>query len=252
MSGCAAVCGGIGWKPVPAACDPGPVSWDERFAADYETWSAHMTADIAFYVELARRADGPLVELAAGSARVAIPVARATGERVIGIDTSPAMLEQARTAAARAGVDLDLRLGDMRDLDLTEPAALIYCPFRALLHLPTWADRRRTFERVAAALAPAGRFAWNALAMDHRIAATLDGQHQQNPVPHTVYYSVGDNRIDLVRRDGATSRLWWATRNEWLGLLDVAGLQLETLHGGFAGEPFTDDSDEYVFVARRR
>ena len=59
-------------------------------------------------------------------------------------------------------------------------------------------------------------------------------------------------RIDLVRGDGATSRLWWATRNEWLGLLDVAGLQLETLHGGFAGEPFTDDSDEYVFVARRR
>ena len=242
----------IGWKPVPAACDPGPVSWDERFAADYETWSAHMTADIAFYVELARRADGPLVELAVGNGRVAIPVARATGERVIGIDTSPAMLEQARTGAARAGVDLDLRLGDMRDLDLTEPAALIYCPFRALLHLPTWADRRRTFERVAAALAPAGRFAWNALAMDHRLAATLDGQHQQNPVPHTVHYSVGDNRIDLVRGDGATSRLWWATRNEWLGLLDVAGLQLETLHGGFAGEPFTDDSDEYVFVARRR
>jgi SAM-dependent methyltransferase len=227
------------------------MSWDERFATDYETWSAHMTADIAFYVELARRADGPLVELAVGNGRVAIPVARATGRRVIGIDTSPAMLEQARTGAARAGVDLDLRLGDMRDLDLIEPAALIYCPFRALLHLATWTDRRRTFERVAAALATTGRFAWNAFAFDHRIAAHLDGRHQHEPVPHTVHYSVGDNRIDLVRDDGATSRLWWATKNEWLGLLDVAGLDVETLHGGFAGEPFTDDSQEYVFVARR-
>ena len=127
----------IGWKPVSAGCDAGPVTWDERFAGDYEIWSAHMIADIAFYVELARRANGPLVELAVGNGRVAIPVARATGQRVIGIDTSPAMLEQARAGAARAGVDLDLRLADMRDLDLTEPAALIYCPARALLHLPT-------------------------------------------------------------------------------------------------------------------
>ena len=70
-------------------------------------------------------------------------------------------------------------------------------------------------------------------------------------MPHIIRYSVGDNRIDIVRDDGATSRLWWATKNEWLGLLDVSGLELETLHGGFAGEPFTEDSREYVFVARR-
>ena len=43
----------------------------------------------------------------------------------------------------------------------------------------------------------------------------------------------------------------WATKNEWLGLLDVAGLELETLYGGFDGEPLDDDSREYVFVARR-
>ena len=140
----------------------------------------------------------------------------------------------------------------MRDLALGEPAGLTYCPFRALLHLPTWADRRRTFERVAASLQPHGRFAWNALAFDHKIAVRLEGQHQQEPVPHTARYSVGDNRIDLVRDDGAHSSLWWATKNEWLGLIDVAGLEVAALYGGFAGEPFTDDSEEYVFVARKR
>jgi SAM-dependent methyltransferase len=212
----------------------------------------HMTADIAFYVELARQADGPLVELAIGNGRVAIPVAQATGQPVIGIDTSPAMLDQARARAAEAGVQLDLRQGDMRDLALEEPAALIYCPFRALLHLPTWADRRRLFEGVAASLRPDGRFAWNAFAFDHRIAARLDGQHQREPVPHTIRYWVGDNRIDIVRDDGARSSLWWATRNEWLGLLDISGLELEALYAGFAREPFADDSSEYVFVARRR
>ena len=71
---------------------------------------------------------------------------------------------------AAAGVALDLRQGDMRDIVLDEPVALIYCPFRALLHLATWADRRRVFDRVAASLLTEGRFAWDALAFDHRIA----------------------------------------------------------------------------------
>jgi SAM-dependent methyltransferase len=210
-----------------------------------------MTEDIPFYVELARAAGGPLVELAVGNGRVAIPVARATGQRVIGLDSSPAMLAQARVRADNAGVQLDLREADMRDLHLDEPAALIYCPFRALLNVATWADRRRVFERVAVSLRPDGRFAWNALAFDHRIAAGLDGVHQDEPEPHTLRYSVGDNRIDIVRDDGAMNSLWWATKNEWLGLLDVAGLEVEALYGGFAREPFTDDSREYVFVARR-
>src|ERR671912_2753940 len=129
-------------------------SWYDAWADRYDDWSTSVTADVPFYVGLARDADGPLVELAVGNGRVAIPVAQATGQRVIGIDTSPAMLAQARARAAAAGVELDLRDGDMRELVLEEPAALIYCPFRALLHLPTWADRRGTFERVAASLRP--------------------------------------------------------------------------------------------------
>ncbi len=227
------------------------MSWDEAFADRYEEWSAHMTADVAFYAGLARGADGPLVELAVGNGRVAIPVAQAAGRRVIGIDSSPAMLAQARARAAEAGVELDLHEGDMRDLALDEPAGLVYCPFRALLHLPTWADRRRTFERVAASLRPGGRFAWNAFIFDHRVAVRLDGQHLEKPVPHMIRYSVADNRVDIIRDDGATASLWWATKNEWLGLLDVAGLELEALYGGFDREPFAGDSQEYVFVARR-
>ena len=227
------------------------MTWDEAFARRYDEWSAQMTEDIPFYVELAREADGPLVELAIGNGRVAIPVAQATGRSVIGIDSSPAMLEQARVRSAEAGVDLDLRQGDIRDLALDEEAGLIYCPFRALLHLPTWADRRRTFERVAASLRPGGRFAWNAFAFNHQIAARLDGKHQDEPVPHTIRYAVGDNRIDIMLDDGATSSLWWASKNEWLGLLDVSGLELEALFGSFDRKPFDDDSREYIFVARR-
>ena len=156
-----------------------------------------------------------------------------------------------RIRAAESGVELDLREGDMRELTLEEQASMIYCPFRSLLHLPTWADRRRTFERVAASLRPGGRFAWNAFAFDHQLAARVDGQHQDARVPHTIRYAIGDNRIDMMLDDGATSSLWWATKNEWLGLLDTSGLELEVLFGGFDREPVGDDSSEYVFVARR-
>jgi ubiquinone/menaquinone biosynthesis C-methylase UbiE len=227
------------------------MSWDEAFANRYDDWSADMTEDIPFYVKLAREAAGPLVELAVGNGRVAIPVARATGRAVMGIDSSPEMLEQARTRAADMGVELDLREGDMRELTLDEPADLIYCPYRALLHLPTWADRRRTFERVAASLRPGGRFAWNAFAFDHHIAVQLDGRHQNQPVPHTIRYAVGDNRVDITLDEGGTSSIWWATKNEWLGLVDVAGLHLEALYGNFDQEPADDNSREYVFIARR-
>src|SRR5919198_2422873 len=151
------------------------MSWDEGFADRYDEWSSHMTEDVAFYAELAREADGPVVELAVGNGRVAIPVAQATGQPVLGIDSSPAMLEQARERAARAGVELELREEDMCEFVLDEPAALVYCPFRGLLHLPTWRDRRRVFERVAASLRAGGRFAWNAFVFDPHIAATLDG-----------------------------------------------------------------------------
>lgn len=227
------------------------MTWAEAFADRYDEWSSQMSADVEFYVELARQADGPVVELAIGNGRIAIPVAQAISRPVIGIDTSPAMLEQARARAISTGVELRLSQADMRDLAVDELASLIYCPFRSLLHLPTWADRRRTFERVAASLRPGGRFAWNAFTFDHHIAARVDGLREETRIPHTVRYSVGENRIDIILDNGATSSLWWATKNEWLGLIDVAGLHLEALYGGFNGELFDDNSHEFVFVVTR-
>jgi ubiquinone/menaquinone biosynthesis C-methylase UbiE len=224
----------------------------DAFAAVYDDWSAHMTEDVDWYVELAREADGPIVELAVGNGRVAVPVARATGQVVIGIDASPAMLAGARERASAAGVELDLRVGDMRELQLEEPAALVYCPFRSLLHLPTWNDRRRVFERVHAALRPGGRFAWNAFVFDPHVAARNDGVHEvQSGIGHVVTHHPHDNRLDIVLDEGGSISLWWVTQSEWEGLLDVAGFEVEALLGGFAREPFGPGAKEFVWVARR-
>jgi ubiquinone/menaquinone biosynthesis C-methylase UbiE len=228
------------------------VSAYDAFAAVYDDWASEMTEDVAFYVELAREADGPVVELAVGNGRVAIPVAQATGRTVLGIDSSPAMLAQARVRAEAAQVELELSEGDMRDLSLAEPAALVYCPFRGLLHLPTWQDRRRVFERVAASLRPGGRFAWNAFVFNPHIAARLDAKwHDQAGIRHRIDQVPADNRIDITLESGPHLSLWWTTRSEWEGLLEVAGLETEALYGWFDRRAFDEESEEFVWVARR-
>jgi SAM-dependent methyltransferase len=222
----------------------------DAWAPDYDAWSADMTDDVAHYVRLARETDGPIVELMVGSGRVAIEVVRQTGKPVLGIDSSPAMLEIARERSA--GLPLELRLGDVREFELDEPAALIYVPFRSLLHLQGWHQKRQVFERVARSLQPRGRFAFNAFVFSHTVAARLDGTTQDNHgVVHTLRYAPADSRIDITRDDGATIHLWWATKSEWEGLLEVAGFEVEALYGGFQREPYTDESMETVWVARK-
>jgi SAM-dependent methyltransferase len=218
-------------------------------AADYDLWAADMVDDVQWYVSLAREAVEPIVELAVGTGRVAIPIARETGKRVLGIDRSPAMLAVARERSA--GLPIELREGDMRDLALSEPVELIICPFRSLMHLRSWADKRQLFERVAAALRPGGRFAWNVFAFSPFIAVSVEGKREtRRDTWQEVRNVPADNRIDLIRGEGVIP-LWWMTRAEQEGLCDVAGLEVEALYGGFRRELYDETTLEMVWVARK-
>ena len=223
----------------------------DAWAGVYDAWTGGVAdAALPFYVELAREADGPIVELAVGTGRVAIAIAQQTGKPVLGLDSSAAMLEVARERAR--GLPIDLRQADMREFALDEAAALIYVPGRSLLHLHGWREKRDVFRRVAASLRPGGRFAFNCFVFDPRIAAELDGVRQEaGGVVHTSRYFAADSRIQMERDDGATITAWWVTRAELEGLLDVAGLQTEALYGWFDKRPFDDDSTEFVWLARR-
>jgi SAM-dependent methyltransferase len=228
------------------------VSDYDAFARVYDDWSSHMTEDVDFYVSLAAEAKGPVVELAVGNGRVAVPIVARTGRRVIGIDVSAAMLEGARARAAAAGVEVDLRLGDMRELALGEATDLVICPFRSLLHLPTRDDRRRVFRRVSAVLVRGGRFAWNAFVFDTGIAAEIGGEwREQAGIRHRVDYDHDEHRIDLTLADGASVPLWWVEPAEWDELTTDAGLEVEARFGWFDRRPFDESSDEAVWVARK-
>jgi SAM-dependent methyltransferase len=222
----------------------------DAWADVYDDWVGDAHVDVAFYAELARAADGPIVELAVGTGRVAIGVARQTGKPILGLDSSQAMLDVAHEKAR--GVPVELRQADMRDFTLDEQAALIYAPGRSLLHLHGWREKRDVFRRIAAWLLPGGRFAFNCFVFVPGLAAELDGVRQESGgVGHTSRYVAADNRIEAQRDDGATITLWWVTRAELEGLLDVAGLETEALYGSFDKRPFDDESTEFVWVARK-
>ena len=132
----------------------------DAIAELYDPWSASVVEDVGFYLEEARRSGGPVVELGVGTGRIAVPLA-ADGIRVIGVDSSRRMLDVCARRAALAGVDLDLRVGDLRDPPVRERVPLVICPFRSLLHMHTDADRRDALAAVRRMLRSRGRFVFD-------------------------------------------------------------------------------------------
>ena len=49
----------------------------DPIAGIYDPWSASVTEDVEFYVEEALASGGPVVELAVGTGRIAVPIAQA-------------------------------------------------------------------------------------------------------------------------------------------------------------------------------
>jgi ubiquinone/menaquinone biosynthesis C-methylase UbiE len=84
----------------------------DRIAGIYDPWSVSVTEDVELYVEEALASGGPVVELAVGTGRIAVPTAKA-GIDVIGVDQSSGMLSVARSYGEREGVAerLDIRVG---------------------------------------------------------------------------------------------------------------------------------------------
>ena len=153
----------------------GPASAYDRIADVYDPWSRSVVEDVAFYVTEARKAAGrtpgapaagPVVELGVGTGRIAVPIALA-GVPVIGVDTSPGMLDVCRSRADEAGVaDLvDLRVGDFRTPPVAERVPLVICPFRAYLHLPDDdSERLGALEAARELLLPDGLLAFDVFA----------------------------------------------------------------------------------------
>jgi SAM-dependent methyltransferase len=115
----------------------------------------------AFYIEEARRRGGAVLDLACGSGRFTIPLAR-SGLEVVGGDLSASMLDRARGKAAAASVGIDFIEMDMREFDLPgRRFGLVVIAANSLLHLHDAHDIRRCFASIARHLLPGGALAFD-------------------------------------------------------------------------------------------
>jgi SAM-dependent methyltransferase len=242
----------------PSADDTiGSLSVYDPIAGLYDRWSASVTEDVEFYVEEAVASGGPVVELACGTGRIAVPVARA-GIRVIGVDASTGMLGVARRYAAGEGVEalLDLRLGDLREPPVEERVPLVLIPFRSLLHMTTEDDRLRALAAANALLLPGGRLVFDVFAPSGDDVEDTHGRWLER---EPGIFERADWDEDLrtltlsVRRgeEASTMELAWLSPPEWRLLLDRAGFDLDAQWGWFDRRPY-DGGEDVVFAATRR
>ncbi len=229
----------------------------DAIARVYDPWSASVTEDVEFYVEEARSSGGPVVELACGTGRIAVPVAK-SGVRVIGVDASAGMLEVAGGYARSEGVEalLDLRLGDMREPPVEERVPLVLIPFRSLLHMTTETDRLRALAAANELLLPGGRLVFDVFAPSSEDVEDTDGRwlEREPGIFERADWDEGERTLTLsVRRgeEASTMLLAWLSPAEWHLLLDRAGFDVDAQWGWFDRRPYAGGED-VVFAARRR
>jgi SAM-dependent methyltransferase len=176
---------------------------------------------------------------------------------VIGIDSSPGMLEVCQERAELAGVAdrLDLRLGELEVPPVEERVALVTCPFRSYLHLLDDESRLRSLRAVYDLLLPRGRFVFDIFAPSvEDIAATHGRWLEREPgIYERADWDTQTRRLRLSVRgeNGSTSMLLaWLSNDEWRSLLERAGFQIVGCYGWFDRRPWKGGEDT-IWLARR-
>jgi SAM-dependent methyltransferase len=204
--------------------------------------------DLALWERLARRAEGPVLDIGAGSGRVSLRLAGA-GHAVVALDHDAELLAALRTRAARARVTVETRLADARDFTLAAPVALCIVPMQTVQLLAGEAERAALLRCAHAALAPGGRLA---LAIADELEVFEVAQGSPTPLPDVGEFdgTVYSSRPLAIRADAAgfvlerrretvspAGELACETDLVRLAALDPEQLELEAEAAGFSVAP---------------
>jgi SAM-dependent methyltransferase len=228
----------------------------DAIARLYDPWSRSVVEDVSFYVEEARRATPPVVELGVGTGRIAVPIA-AAGIRVIGIDSSPGMLDVCREHAQLAGVNrlVELHLGDLRSPPVEGPFELVLCPFRSYLHLRSDEERLAALRAAYELLEPGGRLIFDFFRPAPDDIAETHGRwlEREPKIFERADWDTAARTLTLSVRGPTgetTMALAWLSEREWRELLVRAGFEVDAVYGWFDRRPYNGGED-MVFAARR-
>lgn len=238
--------------------------------------------DVPFYVQMAREAGGPVLELGCGTGRVLIPTARA-GVEITGLDSSPAMLALCRDKLAQEPGEVRSRVtlvkGDMRDFDVgTKKFALATTPFRPFQHLVTVEEQLGCLSAVRRHLVDGGKFILDVFnpslqrLVDDRYRQEVaedeftlpDGRRvlRKNRVVSTDFFNQVldiENPYYVTDAEGRQERyvhrflMRYLFRFEGEHLLARAGFEVEAVYADYQKTPYGQKQPpgELVFMARK-
>jgi SAM-dependent methyltransferase len=239
----------------------GPSTFGELNADDYDRQHDPGTTDatVAVIAELAGR--GAILELAIGTGRIALPLARA-GHRISGIDASPEMV--ARLRAKPGGAGIPVTIGDFAEVGVPGPFDHVFLVFNTLFNLTSQEAQVRCFRNVARRLVDGGTFLVETFVPDpagfpggarlrtravSRTTVQLEAA-THDPVRQLVEYQ----RITIT--EGSIRLVPLPMRYAWPAEIDLmarlAGLSLVQRWGGWDRRAFDAESVMHVSVYQKR
>lgn len=234
--------------------------------------------DLDLYLALADRADGPVLELAAGSGRLAVPLA-AAGHRVTGVDHDRAMLERARRRASAAGLAdgrLELVEADLLTLaPADEPGhALAFIALNSIMLMGTRGAQRAAIAALASHLRPGGLAVVDAWLPDADDLGRFDGRlilewirtDEDGATVTKTGSALHDaatgtmvlTAIFEAAPPGGTARRWIRQdrlrligADELVAFAEEAGLRVELVAGGYDLTPIGPGAERAILIAER-
>ena len=264
----------------PGRAVPGPSATSRALARLYDLDLVEDPGDLNLYLVLAKRTGGPILELAAGTGRIAVPLTVA-GHDVTAVDLDAAMLERALARAQAhhppAAGRLELIEADLLDLDLPDAGSyqLAIIALNSLFLLATRDAQRRALRTMADHLAPGGIAVVDVWLPEPDDLARFDGrmifeyERREPETGHAV------TKVDSARFDPTTavvdltciyeegpaggSPIRWIRHDalrlvgadELRGMAEDAGLVVDEVGGTYDLDPIGPGSERAVLIARR-
>lgn len=235
-----------------------PRLYGARWADRYDDFHAGMMDDEGSVAALYELADGgPVLELAVGTGRVAVPLAE-RGLEVVGVDISPEMLTKLREKKSSVTVVE----ADMTTVALEREFALAYVVFNSIFVLESQDDQVRLFRNAAAHLKPGGRFVLETAMIrpaspdrSKLTAMEIEADRVMLAAGHTDPVTGTHKGMWLSLEKDGTKFLPISGRQvshfEMDLMAQLAGLTLESRWGDWKGTPFTAKSELHVSIYRK-
>jgi SAM-dependent methyltransferase len=248
----------------------------DAYSTFYDLLWTSKQDDVPFYLGMAKETGGPVCELACGTGRVLLPLARA-GSEVTGLDVCQPMLDKLQAKLDREPREVQARVAlkcaDMREYRFSRKFKLIFCAFNSFLHLMTTEDQLACLRSVREYLAEDGQLVLNIFAPDHSRLADRDEtmtdverdpetgrdmsvtnisrRHIESQTIEAWEYvdRIGDD--GTVKRYQANVTLCWIHNREMHLLLRHAGFDVMDVYGGYDKRPYDYVSGIQIFVARK-